>query len=124
MKTYGYIALFMAVLSTIMIFVQNPSWIIGGLFSYYLAWSFLSPEFKKGKHDTITNGKVINIKANGKLLGGPHQPLHDAEIFYLDRVKKFKDLPPNFIHDVSPGDIIEISYDSKNPDNACVNFIN
>ncbi len=124
MKIYGYMALFMAILSTVMTFFQNPSWMIGGVFSYYLAWSFLAPEFHKKSHDSITNGKILSIRANGTFLGGPHQPLYDAEISYLDQVKKFKNLPPNFIHDISPGDIIEIAYNSRNPLNASVNLLN
>lgn len=123
MNTYGYMALFMGVLSIIMTFAQtNLSWLIGGAFSFYLAWSLLSPGFEKKSYDSTTRGQVISIRANGTFLAGPHQPLHDAEIGYLDRIKKFKNLPPSFIHEVSVGDFVEISYNSKKPDQANVNY--
>ncbi|EAT13254.1 hypothetical protein HF888_07160 [Bermanella marisrubri] len=123
MKIYGLIALFLGITAICMaIYQKNPSWVIGGLASLYLAWTFLYPLYSQTKCDSATSGRVLEIKANGKLLGGPHQPLYDAEIAYLDIVKVFKDLPPNFIHDVSPGDVIPIKYNSKNPNTAFVDF--
>lgn len=123
MRTYGFIVLGMALLSIVMAFVQSPSWLIGGGFSIYLAWQLLSKEIKERQCKTITKGKVLSIRANGTFLGGQHQPLHNAEIAYLDTVKEFQNLPPNFIHDVSPGDIIEVKYNAKKPDVAYVNFL-
>jgi len=67
-------------------------------------------------------GEVLKIKANGTFLGGPHQPLYDADITYLNYTKRFKNLPPNFIHDVSPGDKVEIAYNSNKPEDSAVNF--
>ncbi|MFQ3229049.1 hypothetical protein [Reinekea sp.] len=123
MRTYGFIVLGMALLSIVMAFAQSPSWLIGGGFSIYLAWQLLSKEIKERQCKTITKGKVLSIRANGTFLGGQHQPLHNAEIAYLDTVKEFQNLPPNFIHDVSPGDIIEVKYNAKKPDVAYVNFL-
>jgi hypothetical protein len=123
MRKYGLIVLSMAILSIVMAFIQSPAWLIGGSFSAYFAWQLLSKEFHELNCKALTKGKVLTIKANGTFLGGQHQPLHNAEIAYLDSVKEFKNLPPNFIHDVSPGDIIEVKYNAKRPDVAFVNFI-
>ena len=123
MKNYGLMAAAMAILSLYMAITHNAVWLIGGSFSLYLAWQILAPLYLEKECTAITNGKVLSIRANGTFLGGRHQPLHDAEIAYLDRVKTFKNLPPNFIHDVSPGDIIEIKYNAKNPSTAFINFI-
>lgn len=123
MKTYGYIVLGMSVLSIVMAIVDSPAWLIGGLFSIHLAWQLLSKEYSKAHCNVITKGKVLSIRANGTFLGGQHQPLHNASIAYLDTVKEFKNLPPNFIHDVAPGEIIEIKYNARKPDIAFVNSI-
>ncbi|WP_028672079.1 hypothetical protein [Saccharospirillum impatiens] len=122
MRTYGFLVLGIAAFSIVMAVVQSPGWLIGGLFSVHLAWQLLSKEIRQANCKTITKGKVLTIWANGTFLGGHHQPLHNAEIAYLDTVKEFKNLPPNFIHDVSPGDVIEIKYNAKKPDVAFVNF--
>lgn len=124
MTTYGLLAAGMALLSIIMSVYQSPVWLIGGSFSAYLAWQLLSKPIQERNCKTLTMGRVINIKANGTFLGGKHQPLYDSEVAYLDRVKTFKNLPPNFIHDVSPGDTIEIKYNAKKPNIAFINFIN
>lgn len=123
MKTYGIIALLLGITAMFMAAYQrNPSWIIGGTASLYMAWTFLYPLYSKTKCDATTSGRVLEIKANGTFLGGHHQPLYDAEIAYLDTVKAFKDLPPNFIHDISPGDVIPIKYNSESPNIAFVDF--
>jgi hypothetical protein len=123
MNTYGQMAAFMALLSITMGITQDPSWFIGAAFSMYLTWQLLSPGyFEKGCIE-ITKGKVIDIKANGTFLGGKHQPLHNADIAYLGRVTTFKNLPPNFIHEASRGDIIEVKYNPKKPHIAFVNFL-
>lgn len=124
MRTYGFIVLGMAVLSIIMSIVQSPAWLISGIFSSYLAWQLISKEIKQLSCKALTKGKVLSIRANGTFLGGQHQPLHNAYIAYLDTVKEFKNLPPNFIHDISPGDIIDVKYNAKKPNNAFVSFIN
>lgn len=123
MKTYGYIVLGMSVLSIVMAIVDSPAWLIGGLFSIHLAWQLLAKEYRKTHCNAITKGKVLSIRANGTFLGSKHQPLHNASIAYLDTVKEFKNLPPNFIHDVAPGEIIDIKYNARKPDIAFVNFI-
>jgi hypothetical protein len=123
MSTYGLVALFMTLLSLVMSLLQDPVWLIGASFSAYLTWQLLSPEYFKKDCKVITKGKVLDIKANGTFLGGRHQPLHNATIAYLNSVKEFKNLPPNFIHDVSPGDVIEIKYNAKKPHIAFVNFL-
>lgn len=124
MKTYGYITLFLAIYSLYSTIFYSPTWMIGCLITSYLSWQFLSADYLQSKCDMVTKGRVINIKANGTFLGGKHQPLHNSEIAYLDRIKIFRNLPPNFIHDISPGDIIEIKYNSRKPHIAFVNFIN
>ena len=124
MKTYGYIALFLTAFSLIMGITDNPVWLIGGVFSAFFAWNTLSSLFFEKTCTKTTRGKVLSIKANGTYLGGRHQPLHNAEIAYLDKVKTFKNLPPNFIHEVSPGDVIEIKFNPKKPNTAFVNFLN
>ena len=123
MNTYGYIVLGMSVLSIVMAIVDSPAWLFGGLFSMHLAWQLLSKEYQQARCNATTKGKVLSIRANGTFLGGQHQPLHNAYIAYLDTVKEFKNLPPNFIHDVAPGEIIEIKYNARKPDVAFVNFI-
>jgi hypothetical protein len=123
MKTYGLIALSFALYSLYASIFVDIGWIIGCLFTSYLSWKFLSAQYFEKECSIITKGKVLDIKANGTFLGGKHQPLHNAIIAYLDRVKEFKDLPPNFIHDVSPGDVIEIKYNAKKPHIAFVNFL-
>lgn len=124
MTTYGLIAAGMAVLSLFMSVFQSPGWLISVPFSGYLAWQLLSKPIQEKNCKTITKGRVLNIKANGTFLGGKHQPLYNAEIAYLDKVKTFKNLPPNFIHNVAPGDILEIKYNAKKPSIAFVNFTN
>lgn len=124
MKSYGYIALFLTIFSIIMSIADNPIWLVGGAFSAYFSWNTFSAIFLEKTCSKTTSGKVLSIKANGTFLGGRHQPLHDAEIAYLDKVKIFKNLPPNFIHEVSPGDIIEIKFNPKKPSIAFVNFLN
>lgn len=114
----------MAALSVIMTFLQNPSWLIGGLFSAVLSWNLLSKSFQEKYCSAISYGKIVSIKANGTFLGGEHQPLYNSEIAYLDRIKTFKNLPPNFIHDYAPGDIIEIKYNERKPNTSFVNFVN
>lgn len=123
MKQYGIVVIGMALLSLIMAIVQHPGWLIGGAFSFYLSWQVISEGWSKRSCANITKGKVLSIRANGTFVGGHHQPLHNAQIAYLDSIKEFTNLPPSFIHDVSPGDIIEIKYNAKKPDVAFVNFL-
>ncbi len=123
MKTYGYLALFLAAFSLVMGIIENPTWLIGGTFSLSFAWNTLTPLYLEKTCSKVTKGKVLSIKANGTFLGGRHQPLHNADIAYLDKIKTFKNLPPNFIHDVSPGDIIDIKFNPRKPARAFVNFL-
>lgn len=123
MYTYGYLAVGMTLLSIFMSFYQSPSWLIGGAFSAYISWQLLAKSFQENACISITKGRIISIKANGTFLGGEHQPLFNSEVAYLDRIKLFKNLPPNFIHDYAPGDIIEIKYNPKKPNTAFVNFL-
>lgn len=123
MKTYGYITLFFALYSLYGSIFIDIGWIPGLLISTYLSWRFLSAQVFEKQCSVITKGRVLDINANGTFLGGKHQPLHNANIAYLDRIKEFKNLPPNFIHDVSAGDIIEIKYNPKKPHIAFVNFL-
>jgi len=122
MKAYGYVTLLLAAYSLYASIFVSTAWIPGCLITCYLSWTFLSPSLFEGKCDAITQGRVISVNANGTFLGGRHQPLHNSKIAYLDRIKTFKNLPPNFIHDVKPGDIIEIKYNAKKPHVAFVNF--
>ena len=108
MTTYGLLASGMAVLSLFMGIFQSPAWLIGGTLSTYLVWQLLSKPIQEKNFKKIKKGRVLNIKANGTFLGYKHQPLYDAEIAYLDRVKKLKNLVPNSIHDVVPEDILKI----------------
>jgi hypothetical protein len=122
MTTYGSIAIFMTLLSITMAYLQSPTWLIGGGFSAYLAWTLNTPTIF-GKYCTqITTGKVLDIKKNGTFLGGYHQPLYNAKIAYLDRIKIFKNLPPGFSSEVSVGSLIEIKFNPKNRNIAFVNY--
>jgi hypothetical protein len=123
MKTYGYITLALALYSLYASIFVSAGWMPGLLITSYLSWKFLSAPYYEKECTVVTKGKVIDIKANGTFLGGMHQPLHNAHISYLDRIKEFKDLPPNFIHDVSPGDVINIKYNARKPHIAFVDFL-
>lgn len=120
MKEYGIFTLGMVVTSIIMAFAHSPVWIIGAIFTAPIAWQLLSKDILNTQCDTITQGRVINIQASGVFIN--RLPLYEADIAYLDRVKTFKSLPTNFIHDVSPGDIIEIKYSAVKPHISFINF--
>jgi len=123
MKTYGQITLALALYSLYASIFVSIGWVPGLLVTSFLSWKFLSVQYYEKECTVITKGKVLDIRANGTFLGGMHQPLHNANIAYLDRIKEFKDLPPNFIHDVSPDDIIDIKYNARKPHIAFVNFL-
>ena len=122
MKEYGIFTLGMGVLSIIMAFVHSPAWIIGAIVTAPMTWQFLSKDIYSSQCNEITQGRVINIQPSGIFIN--RLPLYQADIAYLDRVKTFKSLPTNFIHDVSPGDIIKIKYSAIKPHISFINFTN
>lgn len=123
MKGLGFFCLIFAAYSLYAAIFISKYWFIGFVFTAFYSWEFLSSYQFEKTCNAITKGRVLDIKPNGKFIGGRHQPLYNSEIAYLDRVKTFKNLPPNFIHSVSSGDIIEIKYNTKKPHIAFVNFI-
>lgn len=123
MKAYGHITLILALYSLYASIFVSIGWIPGLLVTSYLSWRFLSVKYYEKECTIVTKGKVLDIRANGTFLGGMHQPLHNANIAYLDRIKEFKDLPPSFAHGVSSGDVIEIKYNARKPHIAFVNFL-
>jgi hypothetical protein len=122
MKEYGIFSLGMALFFLIMAITHSLIWIIGAISITPIAWQFLSKDILGKKCNVITKGRVINIQTSGIFVN--RLPLYNADIAYLDRMKTFKSLPTNFIHDVSPGDIIEIKYNEKKPHIAFINFTN
>ena len=121
MKATAYLLGLMAIIFIgLAILHSNPSWVFGAIGPSVFAYNIFSKNRNKKKCNTTTKGHVLNVYLNGTYITG--QPLNNAEIAYLDRVKEFKDLSPGFIHQVSIGDIVEINYSDQDPDTAQINY--
>ena len=120
MKVFGFVYLYMGVACIVLSIIVSPIALIPAIVVLYLAWDILFPVFQRSKCKTVTYGCIKDIRTSGQYLN--RQALYDAQISYLGRIKNFKHLPPNFIHEASAGDLVEILYNSKNPDIAFVNI--
>lgn len=119
MKVFGFVYLYMGAACIVLSIIVSPIALIPAIVVLYQAWAMLFPIFQQKNCKSITYGYIRDIKSSGKYLN--RQALYNAKISYLGRVKEFKHLPPNFIHESSPGDFIEVMYNSNNPDIAFLN---